>query len=174
MKGHPKGLSWTNEEGQGAGSPVLTPDPQTEPEESLASQRERSEHGSALVSLVCLREHGGGAAAQLRGSLSFCPKKEGGEDAVCDNTGFSQIVGLKRVCTLSYSFSPNGSVSFGGSIFTVFKSYGVRERRNCNFLSSGDVESERGGVDDNLASLGLCMYIVASVDSTFSMGPIRC
>lgn len=106
MKGHPAGLRWTNEEGQGAGSPVLTPDTQSKPEESFASQRERSKNGSALVSLVCLREHGGGAAAQLRGSLSFCPKKEGGEDAVCDNTGFSQIVGLNRVCTLSHSSPP--------------------------------------------------------------------
>lgn len=53
------------------------------------------------------------------------------------------------LCLLVAPFSP------------FFKSYGVRERRNCNFLSSGDVESERGGVDDNLASLGLCMYIVA-------------
>lgn len=45
----------------------------------------------------------------------------------------------------------------------------VHEIRNCNSLSSGDVETERGGVDDNLASLGLCMYIAASFDTTFEL-----
>lgn len=61
-------------------------------------------------------------------------------------------MGLLRVCALSHSFPPIGSVSFGVSILTVFKSYGVCERRSCNSLSSGDVESENGGVDDSLAS----------------------
>lgn len=89
MRGRPAGLSRTNEEGSGAGLPVLTPNPEPQPGESFSSGRERSEHGSALVSLVCFCDRGGGAA-RVRGSLSLCPKKEGGEDAVSGNTGSFQ------------------------------------------------------------------------------------
>ncbi|KAG8504981.1 Magnesium transporter protein 1, partial [Galemys pyrenaicus] len=39
--------------------------------------------------MVCLSDHDGGAAARLRSSLGLCPKKEGGEDAVSNNSGFS-------------------------------------------------------------------------------------
>lgn len=83
--------------------PVLTPNTQTQPEASLVSRRERSEHGSALVALVCLREHGGGAAAQLRGSLSLCSKKEGGEDDV-SNTAFPKEWGLRGSVLLPIPF----------------------------------------------------------------------
>ncbi|KAB0395263.1 hypothetical protein E2I00_003850, partial [Balaenoptera physalus] len=62
---------------EGAGLTVLTPNPQTQPQESFPSRKERSEHGSALVALVCLCDRGGGTAARLRGSLSLCPEKEG-------------------------------------------------------------------------------------------------
>ncbi|KAJ8793963.1 hypothetical protein J1605_000162 [Eschrichtius robustus] len=81
---------------EGAGLTVLTPNPQTQPQESFPSRKERSEHGSALVALVCLCDRGGGTAARLRGSLSLCPEKEGGEDAVSSNTGFSQRMVLSE------------------------------------------------------------------------------
>lgn len=120
---------------------------------------------------MCLRKHGGGAAAQLRGSLSLCPKKEGGEDTLCSNRGFSQIMGLEKVCTPSHPLSPF-VLSFGGSSFTL-RVLRFAKEENCNSLSSMDVEPERGGVDNNLASIGLCMYNAESFHTTLSMGPIR-
>lgn len=129
---------------EGAGLPVLTPNPQTQPQESFPSRKERSEHGSALVALVRLCDRSGGTAARLRGSLSLCPEKEGGEDAVSSNTGFSQQVGLERVCfVLPDPFSPP-ILYLWRLQFRRFWNCGVRERRNCNTLSSGTVESESG------------------------------
>lgn len=122
---------------------------------------------------MCLREHGGGAAAQLRGFLSLCPKKEGGEDAVCSNAGFSQRMGLERVCTPSRPLSPLVLCLLVAPISPFLRVMMFAREETVNSLSSRDVEPERGGVDDNLASIGLCVYIAESVDTTLSMGPIR-
>lgn len=73
------------------------------------------------MALVCLCNHGGGTAARFRGSLSLCPEKEGGEDAVSSNMGFSELEGLERICFVLPDPFPR---VFGGLISAVFRIVG--------------------------------------------------
>ena len=126
MRGLPTGLSWANEKGKGGwfafshAQPTLRPSPR---KVSLLGGRE-GEHGSALVALVCLCNHGGGTAARFRGSLSLCPEKEGGEDAVSSNMGFSEREGLKRIRFVLPDPFPRQFCVFGGFSSAVFRIVG--------------------------------------------------
>ena len=86
---------------------------------------------------MCLCNHGGGTAARFRGSLSLCPEKEGGEDAVSSNMGFSEREGLERIRFVVPDPFPRQFCVFGGFSSAVFRIVGFAREETVTLCVMG-------------------------------------